>query len=369
MRSYQPGKMGTAEGMAIVFLLTFPTTFLTTPAVLINEAGSLGWLAALVHGLVSVVSLAAILIVCKYVPGNLFEICEQLLGKVLAWLIALYYAAAFFANYVLMLRQYAENTLLTALPSAEFSFIIVAYALVGAILVAFSLEGMARAGYIVMPFIGITLVIVFALLNPFYEVYRLAPWLSLGVGTAVFTGLKIAGINFGVAAVVILASSFQNNRTRWQIALFGVGLSAVLRAMVVFFYTLLFGVTVGREKMLPFFEMVRLVYLGRYVQRLESLFIILWVINGVLDISLSLYFGLYCLTYMGRLPTMRPLIPVVTLLLAQLAMIPEDVVSVMNDYVYAGKTFFNFGIYIVPFLLLAALAWNKRKKVKLWASG
>lgn len=369
MKRYQPGKMGAAEGMAIVFLLTFPTTFLTTPAVLINEAGTLGWLSALVHGIISLLSLIALLFVCKEVPGNLFEICELLLGKILAWLIALYYAVAFCANYVLMLRQYAENTLLTALPTAEFSFIIVAYSLVSAILVAFSLEGMARAGYIVMPFIGVTLLIVFALLNPFYEIYRLAPWLSLGLGTAVFTGAKIAGINFGVAAVAILASSFQNNRTRWQIAVLGVGLSAVLRAMVVFFYTLLFGVTVGREKMLPFFEMVRLVYLGRYVQRLESLFIILWVINGLLDISLSLYFGLYCLTYLGRLPTMRPLIPVAAILLAQVAMIPEDVVSVMDDYVYVGKTFLNFGIYVVPFLLLAALAWSKRKKVKLWAAG
>lgn len=369
MKSYQPGKMGTAEGMAIVFLLTFPTTFLTTPAVLINEAGTLGWLSALVHGIVSLMSLVVLLFVCKHVPGTLFEVCELLLGKVLAWLIALYYAIAFCANYVLMLRQYAENTLLTALPAAEFSFIIVAYSLVAAILVFFSLEGMARAGYIVMPFIGVTLLIVFVLLNPFYEVYRLAPWLSLGLGTAVFTGAKIAGINFGVAAVAILAPSFQNNRTRWQIALFGLGLSAVLRSMVVFFYTLLFGVTVGREKMLPFFEMVRLVYLGRYVQRLESLFIILWVINGLLDISLSLYLGLYCLTYLGRLPTMRPLIPVAAILLAQAAMMPEDVVSVMNDYIYVGKTFFNFGIYVMPFLLLAALVWKKRKKVKLWAAG
>lgn len=367
--NYQPGKMGTAEGMSIVFLLTFPTTFLTTPALLINDAGSLGWVSAFVHGVVSLLSLLAVLFVCSKVPGNLFEVCEQLLGPVLAWIIALYYAVAFSINYVLMLRQYAENTLLTALPMAEFSFVILAYSLVAAVLVALSLEGIARAGYILMPFIAVTLLIVFVLLNPFYEIYRLAPWWGLGMGTAVFTGAKIAGINFGVVAVAIVASSFQNSRTRWQIALLGVGLSSVLRAMVVFFYTLLFGVTIGREKMLPFFEMVRLVYLGRYVQRLESLFIILWVINGLLDISLSLYFALYSITYLGRLPTLRPLIPVVTILLAHVAMIPDDVVSVMMDYAYVGKTYLNFSIYAVPILLLAALGWKKRKKVKLWAAG
>ncbi|MDF2928689.1 MAG: Spore germination protein [Anaerospora sp.] len=367
--SYQPGKMGTAEGMAIVFLLTFPTTFLTTPAVLINEAGALGWLAALIHGGISLLSLLAVLFVCKHVPGNLFEVCEQLLGSVVAWIIALYYALAFSVNYILMLRQYAENTLLTALPMTEFSFVILAYSLVVGIVVAFSLEGMARAGYILMPFIAVTLLIVFILLNPFYEIYRLAPWLSMGLGTTLFTGAKFAGINFGVVAIAIVASSFQNSRTRWQVALFGLGLSTVLRAVVVFFYTLLFGVTVGREKMLPFFEMVRLVYLGRYVQRLESLFIILWVINGLLDIAFSLYFALYCITYLGKLPTMRPLIPVVTILLAHVAMIPEDVVSVMMDYAFVGKTFLNIGIYAVPLLLLAGLGWKKRKKVKIWAAG
>jgi len=367
--NYQPGKMGTAEGMAIVFLLTFPTTFITTPAVLINEAGSLGWLAAFIHGVVPMLSLLVIVYVCKQVPGNLFEVCEQLLGPVFAWFIALYYAVAFCANYVLLLRQYAENTLLTALPMSEFSFIIVAYSIVAAILVGLSLEGMARAGYILLPFIVVTLLVVFLLLTPFYEIYRLAPWFGLGLGTALLTGAKMAGINFGVAAVAIVAPSFQNNRTMCQVALLGMGLSSILRTMVVFFYTMLFGVTVGREKMLPFFEMVRLVYLGRYVQRLESLFIILWVINGLLDLSFSLYFALYCIAYLGRLPTMRPLIPVVTILLSHLAMMPEDVVRAMMDYAVIGRTFLNVGIYAVPVLLVAALGWKKRKKVKQWTAG
>jgi len=240
-----------------------------------------------------------------------------------------------------------------------------AVALLGAVLLPVAV----RAGYILLPFIVVTLLVVFLLLTPFYEIYRLAPWLGLGLGTALFAGAKIAGINFGVAAVAIVAPSFQNNRTMCQVALLGMGLSFILRTMVVFFYTMLFGVTVGREKMLPFFEMVRLVYLGRYVQRLESLFIILWVINGLLDLSFSLYFALYCIAYLGRLPTMRPLIPVVAILLSHIAMIPEDVVSAMMDYAVIGKTFFNVGIYAVPVLLVAALGWKKRKKVKQWAAG
>lgn len=359
--SYQPGKMGVAEGLALVFMVTFVPIFMTMPAVSVNAADTLGWLATLVHGIVSMLAFAILCYVFTHVEGDLYEVCEILLGRMGAWIISLYFCVAFFANYVVILRQFAENTLLTALPQADFAVIISAYAIAAGILVYLGIEGMSRASFLILPFAVSALLAVLLLLVPFYNWYHLFPLQGNGIMKTLTYGASVAGLNIGVFGLAVIAKSFQNRKTVKDCSLYGLGLSTGLRGFSVFVYILTFGLPVAKEKMLPFFEMARLVYLSRYLQRIEALFILLWVIIGVLGAAFSLYFGLFLITRVFRLPTFRPLIPSISIMLAMLSMIPTDVAEVAMIYSYLSQTYFNLGIYAVPLVLLLALLFKKRK--------
>lgn len=363
MKHYQPGKMGVADVVGLTFIFSFPVVFLTTPALLVNNSAGLAWLDALLNGLSAMAMLITLIYVYWHVPGDMYAVCEQLLGCWLARIIMIYYSIAFFSHYVLVLRQYAENTLLTALPYSEFSIIIAAYALVIGVLVYIGVEGISRVSYLFLPFIIVALLFVVALLIPFYNVNRLAPFAGMGVSNSLYNGLASAGVNIGVMVVAILAPSFQNTRTMFAGALFGLGMSSFLRSLAVMVYVMVFGVTVGREKILPFFEMARTAYLSRYVQRIESLFIVLWVISGVLALAIDLFAGLYCLTRLTNMPALRPLIPIVTLTLAEIAMVPPDIYTAIYLFQLLIP-FYNIGIYIIPVILLAALLIKRKGKVK-----
>jgi hypothetical protein len=132
--------------------------------------------------------------------------------------------------------------------------------------------------------------------------------------------------------------------------------------VTLFVFLIVFGVTVGQEKALPFYEMARLVYLGRFFQRVEALFIILWVIYGILAIAMNLYIGLYLYTRLFKLETMRPLIPTTVILIASLASLPTDVTAVIQLEVQAVQTVFNVGLYGIPGILFLASLWQDRRK-------
>ncbi|MDF2876637.1 MAG: hypothetical protein K0R22_3320, partial [Sporomusa sp.] len=180
-------------------------------------------------------------------------------------------------------------------------------------------------------------------------------------------GLAISGINFGVLLLFVLGPAFQNLRTIKRAALIGLGGSTLLKSLSIFVFTMVFGTKIALEKTIPFFEMARLVYLNRYVQRVESLFILLWVIAGIMSIAIDIYIAGYLITRIFNLTTVRPLIPSLALLVTGIAMIPPDIASVIRLDTIITLTLHNAGLYGIPLLLFTVTLFKGRKK-KSWTS-
>ncbi len=362
--SFQPGSMGAAEGIGLIFVITFAKIFLSIPAKAAEISAGLSWLSSAVAAAAAFVPVLLLNFVFKWIPGDLYSISRKLLGRWGAGFMAVFYIGIFLSDAALLLRQFAENTLLTALPGAEFSVVIAVYGLAVGLLVYLGIEAIARSSYLLMPFIVGSMLLIFLLLSPLYNIYNLAPWLGNGIGPTVKSGMLTAGVNIGAIVAVILAVSFQSYRNLNACLVFGLGSSAVLKAIFFVLYVMVFGVAVAQEKTLPFFEAARLVYLSRYLQRIEAVFILLWVIVGVISIAISVYIGLYLITRLLNLPTMSPLIPTVVLILIQLAMIPGDITTTVNLDYRLLSTYYNGGLYGFPILLFALAYLKKRKSGK-----
>lgn len=357
---YQPGRMGIADGLALVVLAILPRVFLASLTQLLDQAATASWLTVIVAGAATLAALMALIYVIARLSGDLVDVTAHLWGRPVAWLVALWCMAAFFINTVLLLRQFAENTLITALPAVSLSAAVGWYALAAALITYYGIENLARAAYVILPFAIMGLLAVLALLAPFYHVYNLAPWAGMGWGHAVTTGLATTGFDIGALVLIILGPAWQDARTLRAAAAFGVGGGALLKSLAMVVFTVVFGVAVGREKTLPFFEMARLVYINRYLQRIEAFFIILWVIVGVLSAAIGLYITLYLLARLCHLPALRPLIPALAVLAGELALLPTDVAEVLRLDALAVR-WFSWGLYALPLLLLLGLVLQGRR--------
>ncbi|TWH49038.1 GerAB/ArcD/ProY family transporter [Sporomusa sp. KB1] len=360
--SYQPGRMGMAEGMALVFIILLPRIFLTSPANDAADVATASWWVGIVAGLPAILTIIAWVYILQQTPGDLYSVSEQLIGRVGAWVVTSVCIVIFFLNAALLLRQFAENTLLTALPKMEFNFIVGWYAFIAALGARLGLEVLARGTYLLLPISVFSLLIVLLLLAPNYDIYNLAPWQGYGLLPSLKQGMYGAGTNFGALVLVIVAPAMQNVRTFKWASIFGIMGCVLLKAFSMMVFIIVFGVAVASEKTLPFFEMSRLVYLSRYLQRIESLFIILWVIVGLLGIAISLYMGAYLITRLLKLPALKPLIPLLAYIIAQLAMIPPDIATVIRLDEFVVANFFTTTLFsLTPLLLVAAMVKTSKK--------
>lgn len=361
MNTYHAGKLGTAEGIALVFGLIIPRLFLSRLSDTLQENGQLLWLSMLIYTLIPLVMFFMMVYVNNSVSGDIVAVCQQLVGKVGAWLIVLAYIGMFLGNSVLLLRQYAEYTLITALPRADFQLVIAWYTVTVGIICYLGIEALCRTGYIMLPFLVGGLILVFVLASPFYVIYNLTPWQGNGIMTAVQAGINGGGFSLGVLSLVFLSSHFQDTKTIKNIAMYALGGAMVLRIIFTLVYIMAFGVAVGAEKAMPYFEMARLVYINQYIQHIEALFILVWVILGLLSIAGGLYIGLYLLVILLKLPTIRPIVPLGVIIVAQIAMLPPNI----SYTIYADQLLTQvsqLGIYIFPGILFIMALVKRRKK-------
>ena len=361
MKELHIGKLGIADGIALVFVIVMPRVFLSTISNLLEQDAQILWLSMVIYSAIPLGAVLMMIYVHNRVEGNIFMVCQQLIGKIGAWLVVLTYIVMFISNSALILRLYAEYTLQTALPRVEFQLAIVWYAVSAGIICYLGIEALTRTSSIVMPFSIGGLVIVLLLLMPFYIGYNLTPWQGNGIMQAVHTGIRGAGYNVGVLSLILLTPAFQNTRTIKKAAFYVISYTAILRICFILVYILVFGVAVGAEKTMPLFELARLVYLNQYIQRIEALFIIVWVMIGLLAIAGSLYIGLYLIAVLLKLPALRPIVPLGVIIVANLAMMPPDIGYTLQVDQHL-IVLFDIGIYAFPATLFAMTLWKKRRK-------
>lgn len=356
------GRMGIAEGIGLTSIMTLPQVFLATPATMIQEAGSLAWAAPLIGGFAALLMICLLSHVFIRHPGDLLSVTEKLLGKLIAYLVGAFCFVMLLAFSVVWTREFAEDTMLTALQSAEFDIITTCFVVSAGVIMFAGIESICRAVYIILPFIILSLLFLLVVLIPVYKLDYLFPWQGNGLSFLIKPALTEIGMGGTIFVLPLLLESFQNTRTIKAAVVFGYGLTSIIRSVSMAAFMMAFSVAVAMEKAMPFYEMARLIYLNRYLQRFESLFIIIWVITGVFAIALSLYGAMAIGAKIFKLPSIKPLIWPMVIIVAQAAALPPDTHSILTLEATLYPYVFAPGVIIITTMLFIACVIKKEEK-------
>lgn len=353
---------GLMSGILLIFIGTSPRLFLQsfTEQVAINAQGA--WMGIALNSLIAFFMMYIVLFVLKRHQGDFLSITHDLLGIGAFRVISLYYFLVFLINAALLLRSYTESTQLTALPEANFHAISLLFAVTIGIALFQGIESILRTSYFVVTLLILGSLLVVMLLYPFYQVYYLLPPLGNGVKPILTSGFRGAGYNTAAIAIFILASLFQNRRTIQTSLIWGLGGAFALKFVYILCLICVLGTEVSAEKVLPFFELARLVFINRYLQRIEALLIMIWAMFGVLAIAASLYIAVYLIARLFQLTTPKPLFPLLTALTVGLSILPQNF-DQLAKYDNMFVIFEIVGIYIIPLLLLLSSLIKGKKRV------
>ncbi|MCL5935392.1 MAG: spore germination protein [Firmicutes bacterium] len=283
------------------------------------------------------------------------EVTGEALGKVAGTAVNVIYAVFFVIVGALFTRIFSEALIISALPRTPISILTTGYIAMGLLGSYLGLESLARSTRVTYPFVVAGIAILLFSLIPQWETTQLYPILGTGPVNVFLKGGASAGIISDILMAAVIVQSLHDpgmfGKITARAMLMGFTYLTVLELILI----MTTAWNASQEYTMPFYNLSRLIYLGRYFQRVESIFIIIWGFAGMVKIAITLYSAAVVLAGTFKLPDYRPLIWPLALMIFTASLIPPDMPSAIKlESIEYRQYYMSFSTIILPAVVLAA---------------
>ncbi|EFM11557.1 spore germination protein [Paenibacillus curdlanolyticus YK9] len=283
-----------------------PTAVLTIPGVMIGQAHNGAWLSGILAGIASMFIAIFIALICKANPGQPFVVwMENRFGKPIGIVIGMLFCLYYFNAFCLIARQFANFTGDMVLDETPLIMLVGIIVAVTAFTVAHGLEAIARSSTVVM--LLLTIVIPFSVAINFADMNlkRLLPLLDTDPINIASASITPFGWLSEVSILFILSPYIKKPVALVRLSLIGVLSSAVLIVLVTVMAISIFGPRLVPMMSYPFFNMVGIVEVGKFLERIEIFTVSVWGMTMYIKMAVFLFAAVQCLSHALHTRTSR----------------------------------------------------------------
>lgn len=345
--------VGISEGITLLFIILSSKVFLNHIAFTLDYGLNASWTIPLLNTMVGLAGVLLLVAVLNRSPGrDLVETGEQLTGPYLNTLFGIYYLAVFVAGAGLTLRSISERVVAGFLTDTPISLVTIFF-MAGTLVVSYlGIEAVARTARFLVGVLVVFATTMIVLTIPLWQFHVLYPlW-----GPGPVDLLKGAVANTGDFVQILLLGIIYPFLPRGRAASVGVW-SVLIAGFWIFIFILVtllvFTYPSATELTLPSFELARIINIGRFVQRMEVLFLPVWVFGNMIFLSVSLYAGAAVLARLCKLGDYRPFVLSMAVFTVVMAFIPQSALQAAKwNHQYLSR----YSFWLLAAILLALLA-------------
>ncbi|UWG96216.1 endospore germination permease [Dehalobacter sp. DCM] len=356
------GHFGFYEAYSLITIVLVTKIFYTSPLAIIRLLGTAAWLGTLISCCTALLFFVLLYFLMKRFPGSdLYHIFETVTGKFIGKILILiftaylvYFAGINLSEFIVILKIYT-------LPLSPSSFLIGAFLLITIVMGYVGLEGIARVSRVfVYPIIG-GVILILLLAIPSYDFDYLKPYLGYGVQKTALVGLLRSSAYDEIVLLAVIIRSLHNVKLFKRVGFLsllttGLMLSASLMCMIASFQY-----TAGSEHISGMYQLTRVIYFSRFFQRVETLFLFVWIFSSLITVSFLFYEAIssYCRVF--KITNHRPLLIPFAILIYFITMTPTTVTDLIEVHVMFVREY-SIGIFMLIPLFVFAVAVIRRKK-------
>lgn len=354
------GKFGTHEAICLVSIAACTKIFYTSPGYLSRFVGSAGWLMTMISNLVAIIAFSIILLLFHIYPGkNIIEIFELSLGRFLGVIFSVIYAAYFLFASATVLREFVDIFKIYVLPETPITIMTLCVLLVIVPSATIGLESIARTAKLLAYF---TLICFFSVLLLCVENYRaenIFPIFGYGINAVIKHGALRCSAYDEVMILTVFASSLQGTKFLRRAGYFSLFISGGIIALALFCFSLAFPAHQLQQLASPMFVLARSISYGAFFQRLDPLYVFMWMLCTLITIVILFYVSGSCLSKAFRIQDSRPALFPLSVFLYIVAMVPQDFLAVVGGEVQMIREFGWMISFILPIIALIVTGFRR----------
>lgn len=284
---------------------------LLTISPVINDAQQDAWISSIIAGAAGLLIAYVSTKLSVLFPGqSIVQYSQAILGKWLGKLMIIPFFIQWYSVLGVILKEFGDFTIMTLLPGTPLWIITITMTLM-LIFITFmgGIEAIGRCSELFGPFI-LTMIVLILLLNfPVMDWTRILPIYSDNGIIPIFKGVLSPVSFLGEVCMLTMLISFMKKPMEAPVrAILGLSVASFLLLVSCLFVIMVFGPGLSANMSHPFFEMVRFISFGGFVENIDVFIVLIWIISVFIKLSLYFFISCYGTAQWLNLKSWRPVI-------------------------------------------------------------
>lgn len=354
------GKFGCHEAFWLTTIAIVAKVFFSSPTTLSELVGNTGWIVTIISALTALLGFFFIYLLLKSYPEKeIVEVYELSLGGIFGFIFSGILALYMLFVEVTRISEFTEVLRVYVFPLSPNWFISGLFIACVYIFSVLGLENIARVSRLLVYFMLMGFVVVLALGIQNYDTNNFYPIFGYGLGKTAITGIVRSSVYGEVIVLAVFARSFQGVNNIRNEGLIGIALSGLLISVSLLAFNLTFPYFTAQEITAPMYEMATLIDYGRFLQRLEPIFLFIWIISSLISASVVFYSFIWIYCKLFNIQDDKPVILAASTALYSLALMHKDIVTIVFGDVPFLRAYGSIVFFVMPLLSLVITAIRK----------
>lgn len=359
-------KLNNFEAIAIIFTITITHSILTLPKAIMQPVSSASLL-NIVY--VSILALALSVLIYKLLskfPGlDIIDVSEILGGKLLKRIVGVIFLAYVLFVSSVLLRTFSHCLKIIYYPMTDLIFIIAIFTVSIPISCTLNSETVFKANMIIIPVVLFSIIFLFIANAKYFNFQNIFPLLGNGLNATFVKGASNIFAFGGIAVLYLLPPILKDKNQFKKVTIVSTLLSAIYFVLIIATILFMFSSVSFTNELIPLYSAVRYIEFGTFFQRLDSIYLLTWILAFFCYLGISYRFCTSIYKKITNIKSDKLISYPFSLLILGLSLLPknESITSFLESTVYR-YLFLALAVGISLFILLLAYFKRQRKIMK-----
>lgn len=356
-------KIGNKEAISLLITIIFNHIIINLTKSVINVTASASLLNILY---ISIITIIFTCIICyflnKFPTLDIIDISEYLGGKILKWLIAILFVGYFIFFAGILLHIFASFLKIIYFQLVNIKYVVALFVICTFIGCCMRHNAVLRANVIIFPFLIISTLFLFFANFSYMSPEKIYPILGNGWYITFIEGLSNIFVFQGLAYIYFLPSKLKEPNQLKKITIHSIVISSIFILISVAIVLFMFNGFVETDELLPLYSAVKYIEFGSFFQKLDSAFVLIWIISFISYLSITLNFSSNILKKLAKVESEK----IFTFLLTIILFFAGTWEKNYSTSIFLANTIYKYAFFIliIGFSLLILLSATIKQKVR-----
>ena len=359
-------KIGKFEAICLIIIIIVNEIVLNVPNLIIYTTGS--------SAILNVIFISIIAISFSFILAKLFnsfsgmdiiDISEFLGGRFLKTITSLFFLLFFLFLSSIGTRYLTNSIKIIYFNSSPFLFLLLFFIVPSVIINKLGLKAVSSVNVIFIIIVVVSLIFLLTCSYKNFSITRMFPILGKGLNETFLSGMANIFAFTGLAFLFLMPSILKNEKNFKQVSITSIILTSLFLIFSITSLILTLPIITKSDEMLSIYLLTRMVDFGNFLERLDALFIFVWLLSLLASLSVNIFFILRILKKSLNLQDEKILASPIGLIILAGALLVKNYAQIkfLGDYFYKyGFIALVFG-FSLPILLLANIKYKKHNKL------